>query len=813
MILQKELAKGHSYNRLFMKIKIFLIFLVFSTSLYGEGSTTPMQYTELPDYCNKEISDSAEIANCFKECYGNFETDLTQLENVGKAFNTYYSENDFKEGLKRFTLSKMMKAKKSMTSMFPDINSKNSKKANECISKDKDLVKFDKFLKDKFVLGPESQDGLLSELAYLSYTKNEIWDSENRSKEVQTLKKKLNQYEFKIQMLRKRQSSYKSSMFSNFLRRDPEKKSIDVITEEEIKDLKNKIAPITKELNEIKQNLLANPLLNDYQFLSSNFSIDGIEPSALFKSLRQAIKKDEVYIQNHKKKDWKKYFLKNIETTPATKKSLLNELKKAVSKQVETLDNEMSNICNSEDPKLYTSPAIVNDYFKTVIGYETQRKGNISLSFLRDLREHQCDLLVENRKFEKNKDYAMIGVAVVTVGGIFFPPLLYVGAAGMGGLEGYNAYESSMLYNQAKAFEVIGLVDKEDVRKAQSKLAIHTAGAVVSVVPFEKFVRAPKILSQGVKNKKSIKKTPTRNTEQLTLKKNGVKVIPQEEKLLINNLKKTIKHNPREDGVIFAKHELKEAGTFVKKSDDFTKLSEGNYLFVVDDQGRLVISTRYPNIKVSASQNPEQVESVVTHPSLKAHLEKITKSDSIDVVSAGEFRVHIVDGKSVISELSNKSGRWRGQPKNLEYGVKKFREYGAPIHPKAKIKDYSKSELFDPSHANEKQLGIFKSELSQNKDLEKLYEDYSYAYNKLLKKYPSKDPGQVNVEMYIDDLLIKPTDSDILTKTASYLDTSYIEQGGKMTAFRSLIPNGAKTTPSEISELKKMQKIMLEMAN
>jgi|GEM_PF-5285906 len=112
-------------------------------------------------------------------------------------------------------------------------------------------------------------------------------------------------------------------------------------------------------------------------------------------------------------------------------------------------------------------------------------------------------------------------------------------------------------------------------------------------------------------------------------------------------------------------------------------LKNGNYKFVIDEQGRVA----YINRLMIPTSPSERAQYLATHDPLARALMEATGANTSRIVSAGEFVYR--DGEIVM--INNASGAFRPGTESLDFAKKVFAQTKAKIDPQMPHADYSRS--------------------------------------------------------------------------------------------------------------------------
>ncbi len=268
-------------------------------------------------------------------------------------------------------------------------------------------------------------------------------------------------------------------------------------------------------------------------------------------------------------------------------------------------------------------------------------------------------------------------------------------------------------------------------------------------------------------------------------------------------------------------YEFEKIGKIINKASDLKNLDDGAYLFVVDTNGNLAITQRFPNLSGKG-------EVLAGHPALKNQLNTLGNHK---VASAGEF---YVDG-GVVTEINNKSGRFWGGKDHLDFGVETLKNKGLEVPDGVKIfeveaaeKEITKKLLAagkdptdqrlrksyrDPMHHSEKEIADFiMTAFKNDKNLAKEFDNFKSAYRGLAQnsKYKSAKLGQIDFDKAFDRMLIyssaHPDSEDVIMAASYYISNVTNESSRHFKGFKGLMKYSKETREEALHLIQEMAK-------
>ena len=153
------------------------------------------------------------------------------------------------------------------------------------------------------------------------------------------------------------------------------------------------------------------------------------------------------------------------------------------------------------------------------------------------------------------------------------------------------------------------------------------------------------------------------------------------------------------------------------------RLKDGNYVYLIDGQGRLALVNRLmiPRNRAESSQI------LGSHDGLYARLRSMDpERRELSVLSAGEILVR--DGK--VFSINNKAGSRRGSAENLDFGARMLRKAGLKTDRETKVLDVASGMVVEP-HANDARTARIELELLKDPAGRELWAETRRAMRKL----------------------------------------------------------------------------------
>jgi len=204
----------------------------------------------------------------------------------------------------------------------------------------------------------------------------------------------------------------------------------------------------------------------------------------------------------------------------------------------------------------------------------------------------------------------------------------------------------------------------------------------------------------------------------------------------------------------------------------------GAYIYLIDTEGRIMYAPRFNYIHDTGNV-------ISTHASLLNRIRQVTPEDKsiAPVAMAGEFYITA----ERVSRFNNKSGRWRGDEQHLQEAVNVFREQGFTIDDSIVV-NYTASNIHDISHSSEHALAIKYERIMHDVYLEEKFQKMVGLYDRLYKRYPLNDTGEIDYKRVIKDMK-KFYDSNSLeylsdlAQLVFLISDSYRDAGGFLYTF------------------------------
>lgn len=181
--------------------------------------------------------------------------------------------------------------------------------------------------------------------------------------------------------------------------------------------------------------------------------------------------------------------------------------------------------------------------------------------------------------------------------------------------------------------------------------------------------------------------------------------------------------------VIAREYEKRSYGTILLPKASFPTLQDGPYVFILDQNGHLAFSKRFPDLDPDAP--------VVTHRSLYTHLSE-TLGKTPTLVALGE--IHVDHG--VISQINNKAGTAFLPNEHLQSLAEILKARGLPITEETPIVPY---DSVRPGHDSEFQAATHRIKMETTPRLRRLNRVLLEFRREVYKRFPKAgSPGMVD---------------------------------------------------------------------
>ncbi|MEC9283727.1 MAG: hypothetical protein VX642_13530 [Bdellovibrionota bacterium] len=228
---------------------------------------------------------------------------------------------------------------------------------------------------------------------------------------------------------------------------------------------------------------------------------------------------------------------------------------------------------------------------------------------------------------------------------------------------------------------------------------------------------------------------------------------------------------PKESGSITGE-KLISAGELIHKNNSINSLADGEYLYVIDSDFRLVISPRFFKNKTKKLNDAPKF---AAHLSLESFLINETQTDTIQIFAAGEFRIF----NNQVLFVNNRSGSFRGNQDSLNLAKVILAENGLNIGSTSSILNYEKAKdltnkdlftMFNGGHSTLSLRSIAFNEVSKSESLVEIILKLKPIYKLLSEKYPNDLNKQLVDPNFISRYGIKISQDDLKQKLVKKIE-------------------------------------------
>lgn len=220
---------------------------------------------------------------------------------------------------------------------------------------------------------------------------------------------------------------------------------------------------------------------------------------------------------------------------------------------------------------------------------------------------------------------------------------------------------------------------------------------------------------------------------------------------------------------VAADFELAAAGQSARGGQALAHLTDGLYVYLVDDRGRVFYSIETPFIGEEFARGHH----FASHRSLSNEYARLT-GNLPRVRAAGEF--HVVNGR--VSEVNNRASTYPAGEQNLKYASSRLGAYGLRVEPKTAMVDYSSQfEKSVQRHVDNRK----KSELTARYGDTPEFKMIADLYRRLAERYPDPNtPGFMNESMISNRLgfLIREAGKERDLLMVEYFIVSHLQRDG-----------------------------------
>lgn len=211
-------------------------------------------------------------------------------------------------------------------------------------------------------------------------------------------------------------------------------------------------------------------------------------------------------------------------------------------------------------------------------------------------------------------------------------------------------------------------------------------------------------------------------------------------RVLIENffsLKKPLPIKKTKDPEVYS-GEHPQWGKFYPAETSLGSLPDGNYVYIIDNQGNKVIS-RFDEV------DGDECCFLVSHRSLLKELTHHNGVKNPKILAAGQFQI----SAGRIPWFSNESGTFKGDELNLTWAAEEFKKANLPIEEKTSLDNYARRGGSDTETSFKRNPNV-KNHDKDNKvakllflndkkpELKKLATEFAFLYRKLAKLSPSQ---------------------------------------------------------------------------